>query len=64
MWLEVGIAAIKALVIILMMLSLAGVLGWVERKGSALMQDRIGANRASIFGFAGALWTRIEPRSS
>ena len=32
-------------------LSLAGFLGWVERKQSAVMQDRIGANRASIFGF-------------
>jgi NADH-quinone oxidoreductase subunit H len=36
-----------------MVLNLAGVLGWIERKGSALMQDRIGANRASILGFAG-----------
>jgi NADH-quinone oxidoreductase subunit H len=48
------ISAVKALVVIGMVLSLAGVLGWVERKGSALIQDRIGANRASIFGFAGA----------
>jgi NADH-quinone oxidoreductase subunit H len=36
-----------------MVLNLAGVLGWVERKGSALIQDRIGANRASVLGFAG-----------
>jgi NADH-quinone oxidoreductase subunit H len=34
-----------------MVLNLAGILGWIERKGSALIQDRIGANRASIFGF-------------
>ncbi|MBI3782382.1 MAG: NADH-quinone oxidoreductase subunit NuoH [Deltaproteobacteria bacterium] len=54
MGLEILIAAVKALTVILMVLSLAGVLGWVERKGSALIQDRIGANRASIFGFAGA----------
>lgn len=54
MWMELGISAIKALVVTVMVASLAGVLGWIERKGSALIQDRIGANRASIFGFAGA----------
>lgn len=55
MALDIAIAAIKTLVILLMMvLPLAGVLGWVERKASALIQDRIGANRANIFGFAGA----------
>ena len=31
-------------------LNLAGFHTWVERKQSALIQDRIGANRASIFG--------------
>jgi NADH-quinone oxidoreductase subunit H len=32
-------------------LNLAGLHTWIERKQSAIMQDRIGANRASIYGF-------------
>src|SRR5438093_567748 len=47
MWIDAGIAAIKALTVIGMVVGLAGILGWVERKGSALIQDRIGANRGS-----------------
>ena len=50
---DLGIIAIKAFLVLFMVLNLAGILGWVERKGSALIQDRIGANRASILGFAG-----------
>jgi NADH-quinone oxidoreductase subunit H len=50
---DLAIVFIKAFLVLFMVLNLAGVLGWVERKGSALIQDRIGANRASIFGFAG-----------
>ena len=50
---DVAIIALKAFLVLFMVLNLAGVLGWIERKGSALIQDRIGANRASIFGFAG-----------
>src|SRR5262245_54834224 len=34
----------------LFVLNVAALLGWVELKQSAIMQDRIGANRASIFG--------------
>ncbi len=34
-----------------LVLNLAGFHTWVERKQSALIQDRIGANRANIFGF-------------
>jgi len=37
--------------VIYSMFGIAGLLTWVERKQSAVMQDRIGANRASIFGF-------------
>lgn len=32
-------------------MSIAGLFGWVERKQSAVLQDRVGANRASVFGF-------------
>ena len=43
----------KVVLILFMVLNLAGIMGWVERKGSALIQNRIGANRASVLGFAG-----------
>ncbi len=38
-------------VVLFAVLNLAGFHTWVERKQSALIQDRIGANRADIFGF-------------
>ena len=50
---DLAIIAAKAFLVLFMVLNLAGILGWIERKGSALIQDRIGANRASVFGFAG-----------
>jgi len=50
MGIEIGIAVVKALVVVLIALHLTVLLLWVERKGSALIQNRIGANRASIFG--------------
>jgi NADH-quinone oxidoreductase subunit H len=44
-------AAIKALFILLVVVgAFAPVVTWVERKQSAVMQDRIGANRADIAG--------------
>jgi NADH-quinone oxidoreductase subunit H len=42
---------VLASVVLFAALNLAGFHTWVERKQSALIQDRIGANRAPIFGF-------------
>ncbi|MBI2159037.1 MAG: NADH-quinone oxidoreductase subunit H [Candidatus Rokubacteria bacterium] len=48
---DLGIAFGRVAFVMLFVLNLGGLLGWVERKQSAIMQDRIGANRASILGF-------------
>jgi len=48
---ELGIAFAKVAFVMGFVLNLGGLLTWVERKQSAVMQDRVGANRASILGF-------------
>ena len=45
---DIVIKSILAVVFLGMVLNLAGLLTWVERKQSAVMQDRLGANRAWI----------------
>lgn len=50
MGIDLLIGAIKALVILILVLNVTGSMLWFERKGSALIQDRIGANRAAIWG--------------
>ncbi|MCE1229109.1 MAG: NADH-quinone oxidoreductase subunit NuoH [Firmicutes bacterium] len=42
---------VKILVVFAGPLTIAALLTWVERRGSAMIQDRIGPNRAAIFGF-------------
>jgi NADH-quinone oxidoreductase subunit H len=48
---DVVIKFVLAAFVLIMVLNFAGLHTWIERKQSALIQDRIGANRASIFGF-------------
>ena len=45
------IKVVLAGIVFFMVLNFAALHTWVERKQSALIQDRIGANRADIFGF-------------
>lgn len=47
---DLGIALAKVGFVMGFVLNMGGLLTWVERKQSAVMQDRVGANRASIFG--------------
>ena len=52
MWVDLAITLVKIFFIFAVTVGFfAPVLTWVERKQSALMQDRIGANRADIMGF-------------
>src|SRR6266511_1755735 len=48
--LDLLLQALPVAFIMFVVLNFGGILGWVERKQSAIMQDRIGANRASIYG--------------
>jgi NADH-quinone oxidoreductase subunit H len=49
MGIEVVIFAIKLFLVFNIIMGLASFCTWVERKGSALIQDRVGANRAGAY---------------
>src|SRR4029450_8078517 len=53
MGIEVATRGAKAVVMLLIAHQVMAIGVFFERKVSAIIQDRIGANRAAIFGFAG-----------
>src|SRR5947207_4712344 len=58
-WVDVGLSALKIAIVLGAMLNVTPIMVWVERRGSALIQDRAGPNRVGPFGlfqsFADAL---------
>jgi NADH-quinone oxidoreductase subunit H len=58
-WTDVGLSVLKIAIILFFMLNVTPIMVWVERRGSALIQDRPGPNRVGPLGlfqsFADAL---------
>lgn len=50
-WIDYIFMVVKLLVVVGAFLSVVPVLVWLERRASALMQDRLGPNRTNILGF-------------
>lgn len=48
---DIAIKLALSAIVLFAVLNVAALHTWLERKQSAIIQDRIGANRASIFGF-------------
>ena len=57
---EISVNVVKALVIFLMMVQLVPVLVWVERRGSAFIQNRLGPNRVGPLGLTQLLADAVK----
>lgn len=55
---EFLLVVLKVVVVLQIVLGLASLCTWIERKGSALIQDRIGANRAGAYITVESWWLK------
>src|SRR4051812_29229917 len=54
-WVDVGLSGLKIAVVLGAMLNVTPIMVWIERRGSALIQDRPGPNRIGPFGLLQSL---------
>jgi len=47
---DIALSIVKILIVLLGLLNVTPIMVWVERRGSALIQDRVGPNRVGPFG--------------
>jgi NADH-quinone oxidoreductase subunit H len=50
MWADVVVIGVKLAMVVGVLLTTVPIMVWVERRGSALIQDRLGPNRVGPFG--------------
>ena len=59
-WTDVGLSVLKIVIILLFILNVTPIMVWVERRGSALIQDRPGPNRVGPFGLFQAIADAVK----